>query len=147
MYYIWFRSIFWLGMMSNILSTTKYLINKIFLYTIIIIKKPYGLRRLKILFDLKFHELVLSEILFHFANIRLNPLIEVFYFLKDHNIFQVFSSIKLSIGECFGTVTEVTGRELTTRLFRVLTLEEKCEFVKLSVESYKKISKVKANKN
>lgn len=47
----------------------------------------------------------------------------------------------LGPGACFGTITELKGREITTKMFRVMTQEEKCEFLKLSFDSYTKITK------
>lgn len=50
---------------------------------------------------------------------------------------------KLNAGDCFGTLVELVGRELTTKMFRAITLEDKCEFLKFSIEGYKKVSQVR----
>ncbi|CAF0957224.1 unnamed protein product, partial [Brachionus calyciflorus] len=47
----------------------------------------------------------------------------------------------LGVGSCFGTITNLYGREMATRMFRVITLEDKCEFLKISISNYEKISK------
>ena len=50
--------------------------------------------------------------------------------------------LKLTEGSCFGTIEELKGREITTRMLRVLTCEDNCEFLKISIESYDRVTKV-----
>ncbi|XP_041376775.1 cyclic nucleotide-binding domain-containing protein 1-like [Gigantopelta aegis] len=49
------------------------------------------------------------------------------------------SAENLEVGECFGTLQKIEGREPTSGLFCVKTVEPVCEFLKISTSDYKKV--------
>ncbi|KAK7114445.1 cyclic nucleotide-binding domain-containing protein 1-like [Littorina saxatilis] len=50
------------------------------------------------------------------------------------------TDIVLEIGECFGTLQKIEGKEPTTRLLSVKTIDANCEFLKISVSDYSKVN-------
>ena len=50
--------------------------------------------------------------------------------------------IELCIGDSFGTLEELKNREITTRMFRVMTNEDHCEFLKITINDYTKLIQV-----
>ncbi|CAH1780517.1 unnamed protein product [Owenia fusiformis] len=46
---------------------------------------------------------------------------------------------KLGVGDCFGTLVKIEGRDPNSRILTVQTLEENCEFLKISTSDYQRV--------